>query len=91
MARVFRFRCCWCVVCVLFLFSRCPRARGLDLTTACFLHLRVFALLSFSSSSSVGRADRGGGGGAGDFEQEHLLREQNAIHSSLQSATGVLG
>ena len=38
----------------------------------------------------VGRADRGGGG-AGDFEQEHLLREQNAIHSSLQSATGVLG
>eukprot|EP00903_Cladosiphon_okamuranus_P012505 g11709.t1 len=37
------------------------------------------------------RADRGEGGGAGDFEQEHLLREQNAIHSSLQSATGVLG
>ncbi|CAN0167858.1 unnamed protein product [Pylaiella littoralis] len=36
------------------------------------------------------RADRGPGGG-GDLEQEHLLREQNAIHSSLQSATGVLG
>ncbi|CAM9455922.1 unnamed protein product [Ectocarpus sp. 13 AM-2016] len=37
------------------------------------------------------RADRGGGDGTGDFEQEHLLREQNAIHNSLQSATGVLG
>lgn len=46
-----------------------------------------FALLFFVC---VGRADRGGGG-AGDLEQEHLLREQNAIHSSLQSATGVLG
>ncbi|CAN0321726.1 unnamed protein product, partial [Scytosiphon promiscuus] len=32
-----------------------------------------------------------GGAGQGDLEQEHLLREQNAIHSSLQSATGVLG
>ncbi|CAM9906907.1 unnamed protein product, partial [Ectocarpus sp. 12 AP-2014] len=37
------------------------------------------------------RADRGGGDGTGEFEQEHLLREQNAIHNSLQSATGVLG
>ncbi|CAM9333381.1 unnamed protein product [Scytosiphon promiscuus] len=36
------------------------------------------------------RPDRGGAG-QGDLEQEHLLREQNAIHSSLQSATGVLG
>ncbi|CAM9990117.1 unnamed protein product, partial [Hapterophycus canaliculatus] len=36
------------------------------------------------------RPDRAGAG-HGDLEQEHLLREQNAIHSSLQSATGVLG
>lgn len=27
----------------------------------------------------------------GNAEQEHLLREQNAIHSSLISASGVLG
>ncbi|CAM9903847.1 unnamed protein product [Phaeothamnion confervicola] len=35
----------------------------------------------------------GGGGGAGgpDADTEHLLRERNAIHSSLRSATGVLG
>ncbi|CAM9758738.1 unnamed protein product [Ascophyllum nodosum] len=29
--------------------------------------------------------------GANNYEQELLLREQNAIHSSLRSATGVLG
>eukprot|EP00904_Undaria_pinnatifida_P009012 jgi/Undpi1/5240/HiC_scaffold_2.g00521.m1 len=37
------------------------------------------------------RVQQGSPSGGGDYEQEHLLREQNAIHSSLQSATGVLG
>ena len=40
---------------------------------------------------TLNRAHQDNPGGGGDYEQEHLLREQNAIHSSLQSATGVLG
>lgn len=41
-------------------------------------------------SARACRTDGGMGAGV-DVEQEHLLRERNAIHSSLASATGVLG
>lgn len=54
--------------------------------TAAALQRKREATELFKSARTDGGVGRGN-----DMEQEHLLREQNAIHSSLQSATGVLG